>query len=439
MSYADAQADFNRVTLMLWNLRNYFIGTYKTNSEAVKDNLDDYSVAGAGIITQSVRSQRQGYLQLQGQARTMLTQAATRVAEEISSPTLNQGTITDFEQFFRDWRAHMLAESSGGDNGETTPARAVTYAGDVAGGDGVQYVRLTVDELGQKIESGIHNEAVTAEVTGTQITGQNMGAVLSELYGEDGGEDNLDYRRGSGRQGITLPQVSPQQPGLARNNALLVSGIPITNDQAVTDANLNQWTLTNVAGTPLVRVRTTNLWRGKTYGIAVGGDATTLRVGQPMAGGNGDRYAPVLPFVVFRYDGTWQGTIKLTMGGESVEVGHAALGSAGFKYVMLPRDGKLYRVSHDAVNPRLEVEIATTSATGELVLQMIDAAESVVYQNIHYWSLPHDALPTQGVKRVWEDSVSFAGKRQDLIAWAYEEAPWAYLNTTGDIAWADPS
>jgi len=437
MTYASAQADHTRAVKFLWDHRNVLIGAFLTNTDAIKDELDGFDSVTASRMLAVLRANRDTQARFRDVAQQVLDVAHVRIAEEIGSPQLVGGAIADPEEFFRDWRNFQAGVTSGSDVGEAVPGRAVTYAADPAAADGVRYLRTTVDERGQKIESGIHNETVKARVVNTVGSGAGGGGVVSELIGEDGGVDALDYRRGSGRQGVTVTQINPDNPGLARNPALLVTGIAIADAAAITGANIGQWDFSAQSGAPTLEVKL-NTWLNKTYGVRMVGNATTGRLTQPMVLANVGQYQAPLPFVVVHYDGTWTGTITLRYGGATHAVTNAAFSGAGIYVIAAPRDSLLYPINYTEPVPALAVDVANTN-TGVLIIHQIDIAEGVEYQNVRYYSLPHTAFPVLGIEKTWGDSVNFAGKRQDMLAWAYEEAPFAYLNTVGDIAWADPS
>ncbi len=435
MTYAEAWNNVKRVLTKGKNLRANFRGQYLTDSNAIKDNPDQYPVGAIASLLTKLQQQRERYALLRGELRAELLDAFTDIAREIGSGTLIGGRITDEAQFFEDWRKYMADTAD-----ERVAVREVTFASAPAAGDYGVLKRLTVDHRGQTIEAGYHNQTKTFEVTQVGLNGAGDGQGVGQIYGEDAGEDALDYQGGSGgkngpRSLLEIRQISDLSVGRGRNSQLFVSGAT-TDGTAVTQNTLGSWTLENISGTPTVVVRATGngaVWRRKTYGIAVKGNATTWKISQDLIGLDGNLFAPKCPGVVLYYDGVWTGTLTLGWGQYTEAITESAFsGGAGFYLVTPTMDEKLYPINLSSSRPKLSVQIATTHASGELVLHLVDIADAALHENIPYWWFAQaDAEATAGVTATFADTNDFTGDNQDLIAWAFEEAPYAYLNTAG--------
>lgn len=442
MSFAGAFTNWIRV-IKLWEeeLKNAISATenFVTNSDDIRNNLTEYTQqATVQALIDGVLNRRGNHSVMQAQARTMLIASAIDLAEEINSGSLVDGAIIDEAQFFEDLSEHMENVTD-----ERVTFRAVALAADPADSDTGLFRRLTVDHRNQVIESGFHNQTKTFRITANGASGAGQGQAIGELFGTDGGEDSLDYQKGSGRGERSVSDfraTNERNPGKIRNSQLFVSGAT-TDGTPVTAATLGSWTLTDVLGTPTKVVRATGsaaVWRSKEFGIAVSGQTTTWKFAQDLINITDDPLTPLLPMVVVFFDSTWTGTITIEHGGSTQAFTEASL-SAGFNFLFMDRDSDLYPVNFATGSEVFSVQIATTSAAGELVFQMVDTTEGVLYENHWFFQYSSTNEPTVWAEVQWADTNTFAGVIQDTLAWAFEEEPFAYLPTVGTNLIADPA
>lgn len=392
---------------------------YTTMPKALKD------AANAALTTR--RGQQAGVM---APLRGLLNAALAWYGQEIGSSYADGGNVSSESGIFFDVRADQDT------NNEYVAGRGITRGSNPAAGSGVVLRRLTVDHQGQKIESGAI-ETVTFEVVQTSITGAGVRQVNGTLYGEDGPDDALDRQdKGTARAAnVTMTLFNEVNRGAIQNATFAVSGSP-ANGTAVTSSNLQSWTLSDVAGTPTVVVRTTNPWRSKVNGVAVSGNSTTKRFEQALVipsndDGTPNAYTPVDHLTVVYWDATWTGNITMIWGSKSEVFAHTLFSGAGFKYLLPTLDEDLYPVNFSTTDPKYALEIATTSASGEIVLHYSDVQRMRPRQGCWFSAWSHDSDPAEGAKFTWTDTNDHTGKLQDTIAEVYEFAPYAYFNTSG--------
>jgi hypothetical protein len=353
------------------------------------------------------------------------------VGRELGSAFLNGGDV-DRPGVIFDLANRMVADS------EYIAARGATLAADPAADSGLTLRRLTEDHRGQLLDGGVR-ETVTFEVTGTALSGNGAGVISGVLYGEDGPQDDLDYMgAGTARASdVRMFLISDANPAGILSNPGFVAAGPPDNGDAVTE--LSGWTLTDQSGAPTKVWRTTNPWRDKTGGLAVAGNATTLRLEQPLILGNGNAYVPVDFMGVVYWDATWSGSITVTWGSKSQAFSSASFSGAGFKYLLPDLDSDLYPVNFSVTDAMFRVDVATTSASGEIVLQFFDAQIMTARQGMYFSAWAQATDPVERLKKTWADTPGYTGELQDTLQVLTGQAPWAYLPTDGTTELVAPA
>jgi hypothetical protein len=440
MAYADAK-DFLFQTVLpacAKEIDNALLDTAGTvrNIQDVLDDADIPQTILTGTIASAAATRRLQQVGMLDPLLQMVAGAIAWVAQEIGSPWVSGG-IADLPGAVFD-----LADQMDSD-GDYIAGRGNTIASDPAAGDGLLLRRLTVDHRGFNIEGGIR-ETVTFEVTATPLTGAGPRVTSGVLYGINAADDVLDYKdTGTGR-GVDIPLqvISDANPSSGLSNpSFVVSGNP-SNGATVTE--VTGWRLSDVAGTPTVVWRTTNPWRDNDGGVAVSGNSTTKRFEQDLVIPQGDgqaptAYSPIDHMTVVYWDGTWSGTVTIGWGDTTQVFSSGAFSGAGFKYLVPDLDADLYGVNLSQSQSEFSIQIATTSGSGELVLQFADVQRMVARQGFYYSAWAQATDPVERLKKTWADSSTYTGVLQNTLQVLTGQAPWAYLPTSGSNLISPPA
>lgn len=369
---------------------------------------------------------RTDFAQRKAVSRSLLNLAMAWIMEEVDSKHVSGGQITSESGAFFDFRKRLVADTT------YVSPRDVTPGADPAAGNGLIARRLTVDHTGQTIEGGIHSDIVTGTIKLSPLTGAGAGRASLELTGKDGPEDDLDYKnKGTGESvNVTLQLVGDTNP-VVPNAAFNLTGNPADNDD-VTSSNLGSWTGSDVAGSPTAKFRTANPWRSNAGCIEIGGLTTTKRYEQTLilpAGAHG--YIPLDSLIVLRRDANWTGTVTITIGNITKSFTNADMTTDVFFYGHPTLNSTLYPVNFDTGAVKIRVDIATTHATGKIQLHYFDAQLMTPRQGWFYSAWNHTADPVIESTVSWTDTCDYTGSNQDTICTAYDQAPFAYLPTTG--------
>lgn len=430
MSYADAQ-DYFFTEAMTFARGLLNPSTIPSAISTALAGLEAYATAPGQQLNERIRgvlaSYRAHHTSRKALAQAVLLDALAWVCEELGSAYVAGGVVTNPSGAFFDFRKRMVA-----DNEYINPRNAVPAA-DPAAGNGLLLRRLTVDHTGQAIEGGKHGETVTAEVVLNPLLGAGVGTAQVVLKGEDGPEDELDYQnKGTSRaHDVTLTLVGDSNVGAVPNSVFNVSGAP-TAGTTVDSTNLADWTRTDVAGTATVTYQTSSPWRNRSGYLQIGGLNTTIRYSQLLVLPQGATpYTPSSPLLVVRPDANWTGSVKLKQGDTEQTWAHGALTAGQFNYLQLDLDSDLYPVNYDDGAPVIHVEINTTHATGKIDLFFLDVQLMTPRQGWWHEAWNHTADPIAGATKTWADSCTYAGETHDTIQAAFDEAPWAYLPSSG--------
>lgn len=440
MAYADAK-DFLFQTVLPACAKeiNAALLDHAGTVRNIQDVLDDADIPQTiltGTIAPAAVTRRLQQAGMLDPLLQMFAGAMAWVAQEIGSAWVT-GSVADLPGAMFDLADRMDTDD------DYIAGRGNTIASDPAAGDGVLLRRLTVDHRGFNIEGGIR-ETVTFEVTATPLTGAGPRVTKGVLYGINAADDVLDYKgTGTGRGvDVELPVISDAQPSNGLSNpSFVVSGSP-SNGDAVTA--VSGWRLSDVAGTPTVVWRTTNPWRDNTGGVAVSGNNTTKRFEQDLVIPQGDgeaptAYSPIDHMTVVYWDGTWSGTVTIGWGDTTQAFSSGSFSGAGFKYLVPDLDKDLYGVNFSQSQSEFSIQIATTSASGELVLQFADVQRMIPRQGFYYSAWAQDTDPVERLKKTWADSSTYAGVLQNTIQVLTGQAPWAYLPTSGSNLISPPA
>lgn len=430
MTYADAQ-DYFFTEAMTFARALLTPDTIPNAIDAAINGFDAYATAPGQVLTNRLKgvltSYRGHYPSRKALAKAVLLDALAWIGEELGSKYVVGGAVVNESGIFFDFRKRMVADT------EYINARRVAPAADPAAGNGLLLRRLTVDHNGQAIEGGRHAETVTATVELNPLLGAGQGTAQVVLSGEDGPEDDLDYRnKGTGTSSnVTLSLVGDTNRGVVPNSTFTVSGAP-TAGTTVDSTNLSDWTGTDVAGTPTVTYQTSSPWRNQSGYLRLSGLNTTKRYSQLLVLPSGATpYTPSSPLLVVRPDANWTGSVKLKQGDTEQTWLHGALTAGQFNYLQLDADSDLYPFNFDDGAPVIQVEINTTHATGTIDLFFLDVQLMTPREGFWYEAWNHTADPIAGATKTWADSCNYAGETHDTIAVAFDEQPFAYLPSSG--------
>lgn len=406
--------------------------------DPIPNEIDALSSGLAGYLTQPPQplkdsilslatSYRSDYLTRKSLARSLLNLAMAWIMEELDSKYASGGNVTDEQGAFFDFRKRLVADGDFVNPRDVTPD-----ATPPAAGNGLIARRLHLDHTGQVIEGGIHSDTVTGEIVASPLMGAGTGRANLELTGSDGQEDELDYRnKGTALNAtVTVPLAGDSNP-IVPNAAFNLTGVPADGDD-VTSANLQSWIGSDVAGSPTAKFRTASPWRNKTGSIEIGGNGTTKRYEQTLILPSGSNaYIPIDSLIVLRRDADWTGTVTITIGNVTKSFTQADMTTNVFFYGHPDLNEDLYPVNFDTGSVKIRVDVATTHATGKIQLHYFDAQNMTARQGWWYSAWNHTADPVIGYAVTWTDTCDYTGSNQDTICVAYDQAPFAYLPTTG--------
>jgi hypothetical protein len=445
MAYTDATAIETKWQDLWYTRLTAYRAEFTTEGKTYVDGL-----AVAGVAAKQAANATVGrYLGrlLRSECReSYYNEVAPYMASQILSRALDAGKIVNRELLWRDRRDYMddKGEYSAGSTDQKVPGRAVTYAADPSPATTGQFFRLTTDHRSQKIESGKHNQTITAKIIGTGASNAGAHRSIAEIKGGAASDDNevVDYRKGSGdKNKLTLEAVNEVYNPTALITNMNLYGNTETHGDTV--SVITGFTLTNVSGSPTVTVDTTNVWRSKRFCIRVAGASTSWKA-QYTSGisiGQDKRYTPYCIMVPIFMQAGWAGDITIVWGGKSQAYTEADLSGGAWAYLKIDRDSDLFPLNFDADDATVSITIATDAANANyVVLGGIYVAEGKRHEGVWYFHFSHTADSVLDSTVSWADSCDFAGKRQDLIAWMHEDDEgrnYAYLCTTGTNTLAD--
>lgn len=446
MAYADTTATFVK-WVKVWEeeLKNAVSATEnsQTNLAALTADIDSLSEAGKATVAQVSAARRALQSSIPSQAREQVLPILAQIARDIDSQAVSGDSITDLQQFFRDWRNYQ-------DNtiDEKVTARSVTFASEPAASAAGNAYRLTVGVLGtgDKIESGRH--ATTQRIRCTSKPAPYRATFSFE--GTEGALDPLNYTAAPAG-GATITQVNENDSGpiASVTNPNMTGNADLTDNAAVTV--MTGWTLTNTSGSPTLLIEKTSakLWRGRSNVFSISGTSTTKTISQSIPTGVlTDRYQPFLPVFPVYLNSGWQGTVTITWGSKSQAFTESDMTAGDWKNLAVDRDLDLYPYNFDQSVPTWAVAIATGAgaSTNELVFAGLWAPAGTKYNDLWYWIFADDDEPTlQSSVFSFADTQTAAGEIQDTLDIAFQdEGIGAYLMTansggSGATTLADPS
>jgi hypothetical protein len=434
MTYADAQALF---FTELVGFARVLLNPDATE-QAIDEVLTGLAAYGsspgqvlANLIEGTAVAHRGEYPARKALARAVLALGMANMLTAIGSRYVDGGQLTDPVGGFFDLREQMDAD------GDYITDRGNSPAADPAPGSGILVERLTVDHLGQEIGGGIHSETVTGEVILNTLVGAGQGRAQMLLTGEAGPEDELDYRHKGTAQNanVTLDFVGDTNPGDVPNSVFAVSGNP-SHGATVSSTNLASWTQSDLTGTPITTFTTTSPWRNRPGGINISGNGTAKRYQQTLILGNGaNPYRPISLLATIRPSGTFTGAVAITVGSVTRTFVHGDLTLSAFNYLRLLLNENRYPVNFD--NGASVIRIDITITTGSVDLFYFDAQNMTARQGYWYAAWNHTADPVAQATVTWADTCSYDGVTADVLAVAWDQAPFAYLPTSGSNLIAD--
>ena len=421
--------------------------TWATRGDTLIDNLAGLSKSTKDGITSDVNGATDRLAAIIAEGEDLFTRWRIEYGIFINSRGIGEGGgINNSFQLQRDINDDLKNTQS-----KKTVARGITFASDPADDAAFAYLRrLTVDHESNVLEAGKRNQTITVRSRNTAAGSAGEGRVTLEIVGQAGGENELDYKKGSGTTDTAaLDLINERNSGVTPNAKLDVQNLFANGDAVdpVTNPLVGNWVMSDEVGTPTVVVRTTNLWRSKIYGLAVSGQTTTWKITQAIQNAYNSAFDPVLPANVVYWDGTWAGTIKLDWGSKSQTFTSAAVftAGAGFYLISPDLDADLYATNWDEASAQLAVETATTSATGELVHQFFglltvrNRQGGARHQGLPYFAMSAASDPGVDDSKTYVDTNAFTGIIADMYALCNEEQEWAYFSNVSGTNITDPS
>ena len=430
----------------LQNARGAGADTWSTRGDTVINGLTGFEKTSKDQMTRVVNNAATRLARIIAEGEQLFTRWRIEYGRFVNSRGIGEdgGILNDFV-LQRDINDDLQNVQS-----NRVVDRGTTFAPDPADDANFAYLRrLTVDHQSNKLNAGKRNQTTSVRARNTAAGTAGQGRVTLEIFGQAGGENQLDYQKGSGASNVVgLDLINERNEGIIPNARLTVQN-DTTNGAAVSQASnplVGNWVISNQSGVPVVVVRTTNLWRSKTFGISVSGNATTFRLTIPLLNVYQSAFDPILPAMVTFWDGTWSGTITIDWGSNTQVFTSAAVfvAGAGFYGIFPDRDSDLYAANWDEDSAALQGDIATTSVTGELVLQFF----GVLTVRNNQGGRRHQALPyfamsaandpgTDDVK-TYADTNAFTGRIEDMFALCNNEAEWAFFSNVNGVLITDP-
>lgn len=393
-----------------------------TQKNAVIAELDVFaagSPAKQAVMTQ-INADRAAYQAAAGRWQAKMNAALAYGGTQLTTPSayVSADRVTDFRALMRDINAYMVANSL------FVETRATTWASEpTADADGI-IDRLTKDENAITIEGGLP-ATVDLEVISKparyrsiyRVQGRQKGIDVFNLLGPAG---FVDVEAVNGAGGTNLV-----------NNGQLTGANSSTNAAAVT--SLNDWTLSNQAGTPVHVIDTSIAYRGQSYSHKMYTNSTTRRFSQPLVVNPTQVYNPRNYMLAVYKTGTPVGTITVTWGSKSQAFTMGSL-SSGWNYLRLDRDEDLFPINFDSGDSVLQIDFAFTSGS--------DASNYINFafaggQNLTRWNgvwwghWSQNGISTLGDTKEIQDSQDGNGLNQNALYYAYHGtafADFAYLN-----------
>lgn len=435
MAYNDDTATFVDAIVVIRNQLTRALDA-KADVEVLADNLESLDPIEQNTEISNQATLLNDLRALKIRARAILLPLFSRIGRTIDTIAVSNGTVTDLQRFFRDWREYQL---SIGTAGEYVNGRTVDFAADPADSVLGIFRRLLVDYNAQRIEGGRHNQTKTLSIR----TKPSAGRVAGVIEGGVGPIDALDYLAGSG-DSVNIEGIGDVQGGGLIDNETF-RGNPATSDNAPI-TSINFWDITSTS-TFLIETTAARLWRSLAYTFSVGGAATSLILAQDMGTTViNSRYRPVgMHFPVYKRTG-WEGSVKVEWGSKSQTWVHGDLTADAWTNLVPDMDEDLYPINFDSAAPQWKITITTGAGAGanELIFAGFFAQKPVYHQQIPYFWALNDTDGDVNDFVEWVDQVllfsTTGGEIQDMLGFVFDdETIGAYLNTDGSVLLDDPA
>lgn len=344
---------------------------------------------------------------------------APKIAIEIGSSSVNGNSITDREQFFRDWIKYMVT------NDEHVTPRAVAYAADPAAQNGgTRLIRMTVDKHNNKIESGRHAETVQVSVSAKPA----LGKVTLELKNSDGPIDELDYQTADPDE-IEIDLLNEITNATRFVTNPFMTGNGSTADNAPITI-MTGWELTIIDGAPVFQITSlaAEVFRSRPFGFSIGsaaGSEQQIRRRIPSSALN-DKEQPLFPDCPFLLPAGsgWTGNITITWGSMSQVFTQADLIAGTWVNLIPARDSKLYVENFDSTAPYWQLNIETTGGAGDEVVFagfMVGEFPQSRHGNAYAGISGEDDPAMSDTFTGWIDANTFAGKVQNILGYILDD------------------
>lgn len=386
---------------------------YQTDADALaaEAGVAALSTAGRAELLASLAARRTDLARIKDTGRLLMDPLIAQAAREVLSPSVEGNVLVDPKRAFIDINTDLLSGTP-----DYVAPRDVSYDSEPAGSSTGYFPRLTVDHNGEPIEDGFHNGKKLIQITSRPSTYD----VLAEIRGESNiFGDELDYRAGRVARTV-LPVVNDARPPVNTNPFLVPSDL--TNDADVTA--VSGWTLASGGTTPTFKVSTSVKWRGRSTSLYFkGGNTGYVELSQPISRAVfSDPYRPYLLVPYLRLTTGWEGTIDVTWGSKSQQFTHANLTNGAFVPLIPDRDKDLYPLNFDQTSPLWKIKLTNTKAnTDNLYLACMLQVPLIQHEGLWYAHLSADGVPTALASVDYDDTCTFAGVIQDVLAFLYQD------------------
>lgn len=327
-------------------------------------------------------------------------------------------------------------------NGHYVAAREVTYGANPADNVVGIHRRFTVNQYGEKIESGMHAfpTGIAIRVRDSEASGVSG---IQVVYEGEGGQNASSLRITGVDFSIERELVGPRNGGLATNpllngNEATTDGADITDGTAAT-GGIRGWNQTRT-GSPTVKCRPGDAFGEQTYGVGIGGASATFQITQGYAAWRMQGGLPVATMIPAKQDGAaWEGDITWEMGGVASVWDETDLSNGVYVPLITDLDEGGYAENFDDEDDLASLTIAMDAFSDggeEVILGGIYVAQAFQLQPGGEYHVCWERGVEPGIGdevRYGADSQTDAGDIQECFMRAFPLGP--SLPITGSTQW----
>jgi hypothetical protein len=411
-SKSNATADLKRTVNAVYELKNTHASAVLTDTDAIYDSYAGDEVAKAlNTKTKSLTALTDMNTTLTAQAKLDLVELAQAVGYVGTDVTAGAAHL----------RRYMTdsGEFTGDSVSEKFTARGITR-GTLNMPTGVHLARSTYDEVGEVSQIG-SGEAITASVTSTALDATQVVTLQSE-----GPAPADPFTDGASGATLTLTLENESSNSLLTNPNLLSSGTT-TDATNVGVSDIDGWT---IDAADVFDIDEDKTWRSLTYTLQASKNGY-IEQALPT---NLQSNVPYMPYVVANADGSFNGDMKITIGGTAYSSVWDGTDSAWT--VITPTLTNGYMGQTDTANGKIKVEITGMSAGTINIARIgfVPMTGGINKASFGTWWLGvvKDGNPTYGANSTITDTLSVSGKITDVFANLDINLPTSGSNTVAD-------